>query len=212
MAVYRGIDSLSGTVAVSGKSSSMSYLRGLEEYRLLVQPGLDICAMIGEEKKYLKENFPDREKLCPPEILLGVFQANEVMEDTLIRWVQRVCMQVKSFIVSLNNYSSFPAHTIYLRVQDHEPFRTLKKHLKIIDEYLESSGVDGVNWLERPYITMSENLSSEQFEKAIIEYASKTFNASFLASELILVKKTNRKETCKLVNRFHLLPAIEKKI
>lgn len=208
MSVYRGVDSSSRTGAVPGEFGKMGYQKGLEEYRLLVQPGLDICAMIGEEKQYFKENFPERARLlCTPEIIIGVFQATEVMEETLIRWMQRVCMQLKSFTVALNNYSSFPAHTIYLRVQDHEPFRQLKKQLKVIDEYLISSGVGGVYWFDRPYITMSDNLSSEQFEKAIVEYAPKTFNASFLASELMLVKRSTKKETCKLVNRFHLLPA-----
>lgn len=211
MTVYRGVDSSSRAVAVPGEFGKMGYQKGLEEYRLLVQPGLDICAMIGEEKQYINDNFPDRARSSAPEIIIGVFQATEVMEDTLIRWMQRVCMQLKSFKVALNNYSSFPAHTIYLRVQDHEPFRTLKKQLKVIDEYLVSSGVAGVYWCDRPYIAISDQLNAEQFEKAVAEYAPKTFNASFLVSELILVKRNARKETCKLVNRFHLLPTNEMK-
>ena len=38
-----------------------------------------------------------------------------------------------SFTVTLNNYSALPPHTIYLRVQDPQPFRHLMNGLKILD-------------------------------------------------------------------------------
>ncbi len=52
------------------------------------------------------------------------------MEDTLIRWIQRICNRYSSFDLTLNNYSGFPPHTIYLRVQDPEPFRELMRQLR----------------------------------------------------------------------------------
>lgn len=207
MQEYRGVDSVSMARAEAGEMMIERGFQGMEEYHLLVQPGLDICAMIKAEKQYLYDQFPEYNTGTGPEIVLGVFLAREAMEETLIRWIQRVCVRSASFMVSLNNYSSFPPHTIYLRVQDHHPFVELTKQLNIIDEYIRSGGSPGVRWHNRPYLNIGGRLTEAQYEKAIREYAPKTFNVSFLASELILVKRRSVAETGKLVNRFHLLPS-----
>jgi 2'-5' RNA ligase len=46
-----------------------------------------------------------------PHITLAAFQAGEETEDTVIRWIQRICHQHKSFDIALNNYSGIPPHT-----------------------------------------------------------------------------------------------------
>src|ERR1700743_3284377 len=45
-----------------------------------------------------------------PHITIAVFRADESMEDTLIRWIQRICNRYRSFETALNNYSGFPPH------------------------------------------------------------------------------------------------------
>jgi 2'-5' RNA ligase len=46
-----------------------------------------------------------------PHITLAAFQAGEETEDTVIRWIQRICHQHRSFDIALNNYSGIPPHT-----------------------------------------------------------------------------------------------------
>ncbi len=164
MQEYRCVDSVSMTRAGSGETRSGRVFQEMNEYRLLVQPGVDICAQIKAEKQYLCDEFPDFNHGGAPEIVLGIFLAKESMEETLIRWIQRVCMRLYDFVITLNNYSSYPSDTIYLRVQDHEPFLEMAKQLNVIDEYLKSCGSPGVKWNKRPHISIGCRLTKEQYE------------------------------------------------
>ncbi|MFN3930073.1 MAG: type VII toxin-antitoxin system MntA family adenylyltransferase antitoxin, partial [Thermoflexus sp.] len=52
-------------------------------------------------------------------------RVSDFMEETIIRYMHRICSRQHVFEVALNNYSGYPPHSIYLRVQDHHPFRQL---------------------------------------------------------------------------------------
>ena len=197
---FRGVDTVSMSEGLINERFAEVLRNGMDEYRLVVRPGQDICDLI------YGEYINDKNRVEKPEILLGVFLAREAMEDTLIRWIQRICDRMTSFPVMLNNYGSFPPHTIYLRVQDHQPFRQLITQLNIIDEYLRSGGSTGVSWIARPHISIMANLKEEEYGKWVKAYAPRTFNASFQAQELVLEKNTDAGKNRKLVNRFHLLP------
>jgi 2'-5' RNA ligase len=104
--------------------------------RLAESPGLDIDSQRGARRaEYLLVIYPNgelQEKLLEeqqqfsadyglqmtvrnkPHITVAAFQAGEIMEETLIRWVQRICNSYKSFELTLNNYSGFPPHTLKL--------------------------------------------------------------------------------------------------
>ncbi len=56
------------------------------------------------------------------QITIAKFAVREGMEDTLMRWIQRICSNHRSFVVTLNNYSGHPPHTIYLRNRINGPF------------------------------------------------------------------------------------------
>ena len=200
---FRGVDSIYQNGAGTSHNRKGHGFREVQEYRLLVQPGLDICSQVEEERSVLRELFPGH-PVTKPVVEIGVFLASEPMEETLIRWIQRVCSQQAGFMLSLNNYSGFPPHTIYLRVQDTQPIRELTRQLNIIDEYIRSSGYPMVNWIHRPHLDLSGRLTETQYAEAIREYAPKTFAANFAVKELALVRVVSGTSEMKLVNVFHL--------
>ena len=158
-----------------------------------------------------KENFHlqyMQKKQAPKSstILVAGFLAKESMEETLIRWIQRICSLQKSFTVTLNNYSGFPPHTIYLRVQDHEPFRKLAQQLKIINEYIQSNGCPEVSLVTKPYLSIAKQLPEKVYEKAMLDYSQRLFFETFKAGELVLLRKSDDINSCKLVNVFRMLP------
>jgi len=193
----------------AGKAAGQGLSRR-SEYLLVIYPGGDLHEKLMDEQLHFSHEYG----LPPatrnrPHITVAAFQADEGMEDTLIRWMQRICSRQESFEIMLNNYSGFPPHTIYLRVQDPLPFRLLMGQLQAIDDYIRSSGCPPANLISRPYLSIAGGLTEQVYNKAMPDYSRRTFNGSFRVDELILLKRDHAFDLCKTVNIFRLLPEIK---
>lgn len=181
-------------------------LQQFYEYLLVVHPAEDVY----EQIKLEKENFFNayKEKVAvktKPHITVANFLAKEEMEDTIIRYMHRIVSTQKSFTVMLNNYSGFPPHTVYARVQDHQPFKQLAASLKVIDQYVKSNGCPPAHLITHPHLSIARRLKQNVYEKAMFDYSQKTFHASFEVNELILLKRQHHFDACKQVNVFKLI-------
>ena len=177
------------------------------EYLLVIYPNGDLQEKLLEEQQQFSADYGLQMTVRnKPHITVAAFQAGEIMEDTLIRWVQRICNSYKSFELTLNNYSGFPPHTIYLRVQDPHPFRQLMQQLRSIDEFIRSSGCPPANLISKPFLSIAGGLTEQLYNKAMPEYSRRTFHDSFQVDELVLLKRTHSFDACKTVNIFRLQP------
>jgi 2'-5' RNA ligase len=129
------------------------------------------------------------------------------MEETIIRYTQRVCSQQPSFEVELNNYSGFPPHTIYLRVQNPEPFKQLAKELKVVSNYINSCSCPPASLKTNPHLPIAGKLPESIYTKALTEYSKKSFHETFMVKELILLRRSHPYDTSKTIHVFHLQPA-----
>ena len=176
------------------------------EYLLLAKPGEEVFKKVTTEKEifslYYKVNAA---KKTLPHITVANFLAKEIMEETLIKWMNKIISNQYSFDVMLNNFSGFPSsHTIYARVQNHEPFKQLAASLKTIDEYVRSNGFPRAMLINHPHMTIAKRLQANVYERALKDYSQKTFNTSFTVNELILLKRQNPYDKCKQVAVFKL--------
>lgn len=186
--------------------ASRKTTEGLQEYVLVIKPGHDIYNKVAAEKENFYRQYPQQKQPATmPHIAIAGFLAKESMEETLIRWIQRICSRQKSFTVTLNNYSGFPPHTIYLRVQDPAPLLQLAHQLKIINDYIQPNGCPEITLSTRPYLSIAKQLPEKIYEKAILDYSQRLFFESFIAVELALLRKCDD-TNCKLINVFGLLP------
>ena len=177
------------------------------EYLLVIYPSGELQEKLLDEQQQFSADYGLQMTVRnKPHITVAAFQAGEIMEDTLIRWVQRICNRYKCFDLTLNNYSGFPPHTIYLRVQDPHPFRQLMQQLRSIDEFIRSSGCPPANLITRPFLSIAGGLTEQLYNKAMPEYSRKTFHDSFRVDELVLLKRTHSFDACKTVNIFRLQP------
>jgi len=175
------------------------------EYLLVIYPYGDLNDKLLDEQQQFSTDYGLQMTVRnKPHITVAAFQAGEAMEDTLIRWIQRICHRHRSFDITLNNYSGFPPHTIYLRVQDPQPFRELMQQLRAIDDFIRSSGCPPVNLVNRPYLSIAGGLTEQLYNKAMPDYSQKTFHGSFRVEELILLKREHSFDPCKTVNVFRL--------
>jgi len=177
------------------------------EYLLVIYPYGDLHDKLLDEQQQFSSDYGVQMRVHnKPHITVAAFQASEVMEETLIRWIQRICNRHRSFDISLNNFSGFPPHTIYLRVQDPKPFRELMQQLRAIDDFVRSSGCPPVNLVNRPYLSIAGGLTEQLYNKAMPDYSRRSFHESFRVEELVLLKREHTFDPCKTVNIFRLLP------
>lgn len=190
---------------------SIKYLQqpqvGLYEYLLVAHPDAAVSEMIMAEKEFFTAEYQQKAAAkTKPYITLAQFVAHEAMEETVVRYTQRVCSQRLSFEVALNNYSGLPPHTVYLRVQNPQPFRQFAKELKVISDYVASCSCPRVRLVTNPHLSIATGLPETIYLKAMMDYSQRTFHETFMVNELVLLRKSSLYDTCKAVHVFRLQP------
>ena len=180
---------------------------GLNEYILLAKPDEAIHEKLVAETRIFYDKYKEKfSEKTAPHIKVAAFFAKEEMEETILRWMQRICSMQQSFSVTLNNYSGFPPHTIYLRVQNARPFHKLAKELGVINNYVSSCSCPPMKIFSNPYLSIAKKLPEDVFFEALTQYAHKSFHESFLVNELLLIKRKHASGECRPVNLFALQP------
>jgi 2'-5' RNA ligase len=179
------------------------------EYSLVIKADTGMAQQLLAEKKA----FTDSYKIdvnAPGEMHITVmkFQATEDMEPTISRWIQRICGQQESFIVTLNNYSGFPPNNIHVRVQYSQAFQTLGSQLKVIDNYVKSYGLPAARISNHPHLNLVHGIPEAMYRKAMLDYAQRDFHGSFIVNELVLLKQKHQFETARKITVFGLMPAL----
>ncbi len=110
-------------------------------------------------------SWPEKEKMpfFSSAIPIAHFTAQPRMEDTLIRWTQRICQQQPGFELVLNNFGALPPGLVYLRVQDSTPAKKLATGLRAIDGYLTGNDQNSLEIQNRILLPLFENLSPQRY-------------------------------------------------
>lgn len=174
---------------------------GVQQYSLAVKapPFLADRISIEIEKGILEGGC--QIQALPPVITFGLFTATESMEDTLIRWMERVCSSA-SLEVSLNNYGALPPQTLLLRIQDN-PFARIFREMESIRNYITSSACE-VSWIARPFMKMAR-VQVNEFDRVMASFARKSFHESFEVEEILLLR--HEAGAMRTINIFRLPPA-----
>jgi hypothetical protein len=180
---------------------------GMHKYSLVIRPGVMVSDIIrGERKFFTDENL--KATMSEPEIPVASFEANELMEETFIRWIQRICYGCKSFTLTLNNFSGSPRGMVYLRIMNDVNLIQLAKQLQIVNNYISSSSVSGRKFEPGPGLPLACEIPAEDYRKVLAHYAGRELNVSFDVNELLLLRHDHRGET-KTVNIFRLPSAVQ---
>ncbi len=190
---------------LSAKQPSRFVVEDDYEYILVVQPSDDVCTQVADEVERFYNTYQHKAALqLQPHIKLMRFFAKQDMEDTIIRYTHRITSTRQSFTVMLNNYSATPGTAIFIRVQQHGPFKQLADAFRAVDEYIQGSGYPAATRADKPHINIAKKLQQRIFNEAIFDYSQRIFNASFVVRELVLLKRRNHFEPFKMVNVFRL--------
>jgi 2'-5' RNA ligase len=174
------------------------------EYLLVVHPAAAVFEQLKEEKEKFSAAYNvSIARKTLPHITIANFLAKEEMENTIIKWMHKIISNQQGFDVMLNNFSGFPSSkTVYARVQNHAPFKQLAESLKVIEEYIRSYGLPRAIIPSHPHLSIARSLQQNVYEKAMMDYSQKTFNASFVVDELVLLKRQNQYDKCRQISVF----------
>ena len=179
------------------------------EYLLVALPNKNICNKLIAEQDYFNLTYQPQAIRPQPHIVIARFFAKEAMEETLLKWMHRICSMQQGFTTTLNNYSGFPPHTVFVRVQNPLPFELLAKELRVIDQYLQGNGFPSMQLVNRLHLGIARELDERLYDKAMLEYSGRTFYDTFTVNELLLQKRAHRYDAPKTVNVFGLQPMQE---
>jgi hypothetical protein len=171
------------------------------EYQLVAEPKEALLEEIEKERSLF---FNLDAETVQAQLVLAKFQAKEMMEETLIRWIQKICTLQGGFELNLNNYSGHPPHTVFIRVQDAEPVRQLVRQLKIVESLIQSEESSPAEWISAPCIPVASQLTEAGYHEALKVYAQREFHSRFEVSELLLYKRNFPGDAYQKLYRFVL--------
>jgi len=175
----------------------------LMEYALMIEPDRDTVQKIAEVQEEIRA-LPGMvgRGICP-HITLATFQAKEMMEEVLVRWIQNICLLEPSFEIRLNNFSGHPSHSIFVRIQDTAGFSGLVKRLGMIDTFVQANECPPIHF-GKPGLSIAEGLPEALYSPVLTHFASECFSASFSVHEILLVRRWWEGEPYETVRRFRL--------
>ena len=140
-----------------------------------------------------------------PSIPLIAFRGREAMEDTIIRWVQRICRMQRRFQVSLEKPECHPAGGWRMAVTDSETLRGLSEKLSVIDDYVRSCRMGPVHRETNHACRQEGTLNMAAMPDIPATDTEKPY-ASFMAHSLVLTRQAYAGSATEIVNLFAFLP------
>jgi 2'-5' RNA ligase len=178
---------------------------GLWEYLLVAHPDKEVRDKVVEEKRHFTKTYNERSAIkTHPYITIANFLGNEQMEGTLSRWIRNICNSHSSFNVTLNNFSGFVPHTIFLQIDNAQPFKQLAASLKVLDHFIQANDCPPLKLVTTPHLTIARRLPEQVYFRALKDYMQRSFQQSFAVNSLTLIKRSGEYATCQTVQVFAL--------
>lgn len=162
----------------------------VSEYMLVLQPDEDVWNKIMEVKKQFSHSYDcPSATLLKPNIALVRFTQYEMTEARIQARLQTITTGLRPFMVELNGFGSFPAHTVYLNVGPRQALTDLVKALRDIQRLMKLDDDNKPHFITDPHIAIARKLQPWQYEKSWQEFAQRHFTARFMAVNILLQKR-----------------------
>lgn len=172
-------------------------------YLLILHPDESVKEKIMEQKKLFSEKLE-----CPsclysrPHITLIKFAQHTTMESRIVKRISNFAQTISPFSISLNNFGSFPSHTIYFNIQTKNQIIQLVKDMRDLHLPLKLDKDNKPHFITEPHITLARNLLPRQYEKGWLEWSNQNFSAKFMANEMTLLKRKDTTSKYQLAGTF----------
>jgi DNA polymerase IV len=186
---------------IEKQSVSQAAAGEMYEYLLLISPPSHIKNEIMEIKKEFAEKHKHiQAKKSKPHNTLINFGFNTAFEKQLVYKIDEVVKFHSSFDIKLNGFNHFRTHTIYINVETEAPIVNLVRSLHSTLSLPPSQSFFA--W--KPHVTIAKGLDENKFSEAMPEFKTKNFEASFLTTNILLMKRAERFSRYEIVKDFRL--------
>ena len=183
----------------------------INEYLLVIQPNEDVCEKIMTLKQHFSTNYQCPQALhLKPQISLLKFCHYELSESRFVNRFRNIAMVNAPFKITLNDFGSYPSHTIYVHIQTTNQLTELSKELKQVQAFIKPDKQHKPHYITEPIISIAHKLLPWQYERGWLELSNTHFNASFTVNELLLLKRKEGTNGYKLLERLPLLNNIKR--
>lgn len=114
------------------------------------------------------------------------FSASPRLEDTLMRWTQRICGLESGIVLEINNFSGMLPGSIFARIGNQDALRGFLTRLRKLDLYLTGNGHEGLQASGRFFISMPATAGSAGFETLLYRLGRTPFSGRFTIDKITL--------------------------
>lgn len=119
-----------------------------------------------------------------PFVYLATFAQPQSAERTVIDRLHQVALGFMPFKIHFKNFNHLDTTEIYADIELRKPVELLTDKIKAIEKLVKTARFNNL-----PRITIAKNLQPFQFEKSWKQYAKKPFSVTFIAAEMLLLKR-----------------------
>lgn len=174
------------------------------EYFLIISLPVNLQDEVIALREDFHKSFETHHKIKgKPSLALALFLQYETMEQKVVRMFQHVASFFPPLSITLNNFGSFPTHSIYITVKENSAVYSLVKNIRS-----NSKGILQVNKetkpmiMLQPHIGIVRKLKPDIYERSWQKYQHATFSGFFVANEMILLRRPTNEHKWQLVSRF----------
>ena len=184
----------------------------VNEYQLVLAPHEELRNKI----RSARETFFKKYQITGPKnqsvnLCLLKFFNREMMEEKIIHRLQVLSMGQAPFKVEINDFGSFPSHSVIFKINTRLPIQNLTSQLKPYGRLLKMNQELKPQFFDEPYFLLAGRLKPWQYEQGWLEYSHKHFTGRFIADSMLLLKRPyGERSAYQIVNRFEFqdLPVV----
>lgn len=175
------------------------------EYLLVLEPHEELRNRIKAVKEEFANNYQhDMARWTQPHITLVNFIQYAMMEQRIVNKLKLIAMGLPPVKINLKDFGSFPSHTIYINITSKIPIVNMVKALREAQSLLKINNDNKPHFMTEPHLTVAHKLQPRQYEKGWLEYEHKSFTGSFIANNLLLLKRRVGDKKYQIAQRFVL--------
>lgn len=176
------------------------------EYLLAISPNNSLQEKIREVKDSFSTDFKTQlTSGSRTYISLVHFTQMQVNEDTFMNKLRKILNNSRPITVRLNGFGSFPTHSIFINIESKQQVQNLVKECKAVQSLMTIDKETKPHFIANPHIIVARKLLPWQYEKGWKEYSHRSFTGTFIATEVLLLKRAVKENAYKPATTFPLL-------
>lgn len=176
------------------------------EYMVVLAPHEDLYDKIMQLKQEFATTYENTMAVAlKPHISIVRFKQYEMNEQKIHNKLKLVAKALPAFKVDLDGFGSYPSHTVYIKVKTQEPVKAIAKKLREAQSLMTINKENKPHFLNEPHIAIARKLLPWQYEKGWLEYANKHFHASFMADQLLFMKRPSGSKGWQIIDKLAMM-------